>query len=67
MKRKILLALVAAGSLIAAAAAVAPSAHDPAAVMRAGTGYGYPMPRHVNRHFHDGCLSEPVGCGLVVW
>jgi hypothetical protein len=67
MVRKTFLALAAAGSLIAAAAAFAPSARDPAVTARADTGYSHATPRFVNRHAHDSCLAEPVACGLVVW
>lgn len=67
MIRKVLITLLAAGGLIAAGFALAPSDHKPAAVTRADSGYGYHMPRHVSRHVLDGCLSEPVECGLVVW
>jgi hypothetical protein len=68
MIRKTFVTLVAAGGLIAAAVAMAPSAHKLAGVQKADTGYSYHYhtPRHVNRHL-NGCLAEPVECGLVVW
>jgi hypothetical protein len=69
MIRKTFVTLVAAGGLIAAAVAIAPSAHKLAGVPKAETGhhsYHYHTPRHVNRHL-NGCLSDPVECGLVVW
>lgn len=70
MIRKTFVTLVAAGGLIAAAVAMATSAHRLAGVPKADTGhsyhYHYHAPRHVNRHL-NGCLAEPVECGLVVW
>ncbi|MGV3635799.1 MAG: hypothetical protein ACO1NY_15735 [Pseudorhodoplanes sp.] len=71
MIRKMSLILIATGSLIAAAIALSPETHDPAAAKRAGASHGYhyqtPMPRHVSRHILDDCFSQPVECGLVVW
>jgi hypothetical protein len=70
MIRKTSLTLIATGCLIAAALALAPGAPlKLAAVTGAETNHRhhYHMPRHVNRHALDGCLSEPVECGLVVW
>ncbi len=67
MIRGTLLTLIAAGSLIAAAVALSPISQAPRAMLKADSGYGYHAIRHVNRHGLDGCLSEPVECGLVVW
>jgi hypothetical protein len=69
MIRKSSLILIATGCTIAAAIALSPVAHKPAAVKSAVTGYGYhyQTPRHVNRHALDNCFSQPVECGLVVW
>lgn len=71
MIRKSVLKLAVASGLIAAAIALAPSAPRPPGATRSDTGhsyhYHYHAPRHVNRHTLDGCLSEPVECGLVVW
>ncbi len=69
MVRKTSLMLIATGCLIAAAVALSPGAHKPAAVQSAGHGYHYqtPTPRNANRHILDDCFSQPVECGLVVW
>lgn len=67
MTRKMLLIPLAAGSLIVAAAALAFSAHPPAPMPKVDASYGFHSSRHVNRHILDGCFSEPVECGLVVW
>lgn len=71
MVRRTSLTLIATGCLIAAAIALVPHAHRTAAVTGADRSTAYPhhysAPRHGNRHSLDGCFSEPVQCGLVVW
>jgi hypothetical protein len=69
MIRKSVLKLVVASGLIAAAVALAPSAPKLPGAARTDTSHSnhYQGPRHVNRHTLDGCFSEPVECGLVVW
>lgn len=67
MIRKSSVVVVAAAGVIAAAAAFALNSHAPAPMPKVDTGYGYHTTRHVNRHVLDGCFSEPVECGLVVW
>ena len=67
MKRKTLLTFLAAAGAIAAVSALAPISHTRTIMSKADLRYDYHAIRHVNRHAFDGCLSEPVECGLVVW
>ena len=67
MVRKTFLALVAAGSLIAAAAALVSGSPTPTAAPKVDAGYGYHMSRNVRRQPLEHCFEEPVQCGLVVW
>ncbi|HWV53044.1 hypothetical protein [Pseudorhodoplanes sp.] len=67
MNRKILLTLLAAAGAIAAVSALAPTSHTQTITSKTDLRYDYQGIRQVNRHVFDGCLSEPVECGLVVW
>jgi hypothetical protein len=67
MVHKTFLALAAAGSLIAAAALLVPNSNKPTTEAKADSGYGYSISRTVRGRALEGCLEEPVHCGLVAW
>ena len=64
MPRRNFLTLIAAGGLIAAAAAFVPGRHAPTAIPNADIGTGADRPRYVAAMLED-CLEEPVLCGLL--
>lgn len=67
MLTKTILTLAAAGSLVAAAANLVPTAPKQTTVSAAYVGHGGYKPLYIKGKPLEGCNAEPVECGLVVW